>query len=249
MKIREMRDKDTKFSDLKAQVDRNDRILKKHMDENAQLKRQMKSGGGSFIESKPSPARTEAAPTPVRRDFKQMRAQRKEATQQSIEEFNQKFLNDLQSQIDGMLSSAADRKLARSEELGAHISPQKGSKEGEEGVEGENVDRDQEPDEAARDREVKEKEKMLAGVREFALSMSTDIKDLLKDEWTGTIKNLEGDKKKEETSRKDKIEKARGDAKQIAAIEREHQLKMDNLNIQVSKLEKEKQKKEESVAK
>jgi hypothetical protein len=35
MKIREMRDKDTKFSDLKAQVDRNDRILKKHMDENA----------------------------------------------------------------------------------------------------------------------------------------------------------------------------------------------------------------------
>jgi len=36
-----------------------------------------------------------------------------------------------------------------------------------------------------------EKEKILSGVRKFALSMQTDIKDLLKNEWEGTIKTLE----------------------------------------------------------
>jgi hypothetical protein len=34
-----------------------------------------------------------------------MRAQRKETSQQSIEEFNQKFLTDLEGQIDNMFTS------------------------------------------------------------------------------------------------------------------------------------------------
>jgi hypothetical protein len=43
--------------------------------------------------------------------------------------------------------------------------------------------------------EETEKEKLLDGVRKMALSMQTDIKDLLKNEWAGDITNLEGEKK------------------------------------------------------
>ena len=43
-KIREMQEKDQRHQALKAQVERNDRILKKHMDENQNLKRQLAAG-------------------------------------------------------------------------------------------------------------------------------------------------------------------------------------------------------------
>ena len=70
--------------------------------------------------------------------------------------------------------------------------------------------------------DAKEKEKMLESVRKQFMSMSSDIKDLLKDEWAGSIKNLEGEKKKAENTRKENLAKARDDAKQIALIEKEH---------------------------
>jgi len=63
---------------------------------------------------------------------------------------------------------------------------------------------------------------MLAGVREYALSMSTDIKDLLKNEWAGSIKSLETQKSKAESDKKEKLSKAQNDSKQVAAIEKEH---------------------------
>lgn len=56
------------------------------------------------------------------------------------------------------------------------------------------------------DREVAEKEKMLAGVRQYAISMSSDIKALLNNEWAGTIKNLEGEKNRAESEAKAKIQ-------------------------------------------
>jgi hypothetical protein len=62
-------------------MDRNGRILKKHMDENQQLKRQLASGGGGGFKggasaASPLPKTGDAAP--AKRDFKTMRAQRKE---------------------------------------------------------------------------------------------------------------------------------------------------------------------------
>ena len=86
-------------------------------------------------------------------------------------------------------------------------------------------------------------------MRQYAISMSSDIKDLLKNEWAGTIQSLEGEKKKAENERKENIQKAKNDAAAIQAIEKEHLAKMASLNNQVSKLEREKAKKEESVAK
>ena len=65
---------------LKAQVERNDRILKKHMDENQNLKRQLAAGGGARAgptASSPLP-KTGSDSAPAKRDFKTMRAQRKE---------------------------------------------------------------------------------------------------------------------------------------------------------------------------
>jgi hypothetical protein len=46
----------------------------------------------------------------------------------------------------------------------------------------------------AYDKEALEKEKVLRAVKQQALTMSTDIKDLLKNEWAGIIKSLEGEK-------------------------------------------------------
>lgn len=41
--------------------------------------------------------------------------------------------------------------------------------------------------------------------------MSTDIKDLLKNEWAGAIKSLEGEKSQAETDVKTKISQAKND--------------------------------------
>ena len=76
------------------------------------------------------------------------------------------------------------------------------------------------------DKEVVEKEKLLAGVRQYAITMSTDIKDLLKNEWAGSINSLETEKEKAEKDRKENLSKAKDDSKKIAHIEKEHNQKM-----------------------
>jgi len=99
-------------------MERNDRILKKHMDENQQLKRQLASGGGGGFRAGGSasaslPKTGESAP--AKRDFKTMRAQRKEQAQKQIADFNAKFLSDLESQIDEMFVNAANRKVEKAD--------------------------------------------------------------------------------------------------------------------------------------
>ena len=61
--------------------------------------------------------------------------------------------------------------------------------------------------------------------------------------------SLESQKKKAESDNKEKLSKTDIDPKKRALIEREHQVQMDGLNSQLNKLEREKSKKEESVAK
>ena len=41
--------------------------------------------------------------------------------------------------------------------------------------------------------------------------MQSDIKDLLKNEWAGTINSLEGEKKKAESDRQENLKKAKND--------------------------------------
>lgn len=101
--------------------------------------------------------------------------------------------------------------------------------------------------EAEIDNEMAEKEKLLTSVRQYAISMTSDIKDLLKNEWAGSIDNLEGQKKKAEMERKENLTKAKDDEKKIKAIEQEYSSKMENLNKELKKIETEKKKKEESV--
>lgn len=60
--------------------------------------------------------------------------------------------------------------------------------------------------------------------------MSSDIKDLLKNEWGNSINNLESEKQKAEKEKKENLVKAKDDSKKIAAIEREHKIKMENFN-------------------
>ena len=83
----------------------------------------------------------------------------------------------------------------------------------------------------------------------MAVTMQSDIKDLLKNEWAGSIQTLEGEKLKAEHDRKESLKVAKNDEKAVLAIEKEHRAKMEGLNNQVAKLEREKAKKEESVAK
>jgi len=64
-------------------------MLKKHMDENKALKK----NGGS-MSATAAPAKAESLPQ--KRDFKAMRANKKASTERNIEDFNQKFLADLQ---------------------------------------------------------------------------------------------------------------------------------------------------------
>ena len=105
-KIREMQEKDHKIAEIKSQAEKTDRMLKKHMNENNQLKKQINSGGFSKV----SDVGIEAQSKPEKRDFKTMRAQRKQNAQKSIEEFNQKFLTDLQGQIDTMFTNVTNKR-------------------------------------------------------------------------------------------------------------------------------------------
>ena len=106
-----MQEKDQKYWTLKQAADRSEKILKKHMDENRELKRQVQTGGSSAKSGAASSSNPKAAASgealPQKRDFKTMRAQRKEQATKSIEEFNQKFLTDLQGQIDDMFTNVA----------------------------------------------------------------------------------------------------------------------------------------------
>ena len=60
--------------------------------------------------------------------------------------------------------------------------------------------------------------------------MQSDIKDLLKNEWEGTINTLETEKKKAENEKKENLANAKNDTKKMAAIEKEHNSKMESLN-------------------
>ena len=60
-------------------------------------------------------------------------------------------------------------------------------------------------------KEALEKEKVLRAVKQQALTMSTDIKDLLKNEWAGIIKSLEGEKEQAENDRKKNLSSAKND--------------------------------------
>ena len=65
------------------------------------------------------------------------------------------------------------------------------------------------------DKEALEKEKVLRAVKQQALTMSTDIKDLLKNEWAGIIKSIEGEKEQAETDHKKNISSAKNDQKAV----------------------------------
>jgi len=149
-----------------------------------------------------------------------MRAQRKENATKSIEEFNQKFLTDLQGQIDDMFTNVANRKAQRGQkgDEESEDSVPKDTEEGEKEVkdeeskaegegEGETIDTTT----TAVDKEVEEKSQILEGVRKYALSMQSDIKDLLKNEWAGSISSLETEKKKAENDRQESLKKAKDD--------------------------------------
>lgn len=117
-KIREMQQKDQELLELRKTQATNDKMLKKHMNENQTLKKQLAAGGSA---SGPSGSPTKKPDLPAKRDFKSMRAQRKETSQAQIEEFNQKFLTDLQGQIDTMFTAKLNKKTEEGEEDQAEV--------------------------------------------------------------------------------------------------------------------------------
>ena len=89
-KLKEIQAKDKSILDLKQAQSRNDKILKKHMDENKALKKGGASASNSQVAAKVSET------LPQKRDLKAMRANKKANAEKNIEDFNAKFLTDLQ---------------------------------------------------------------------------------------------------------------------------------------------------------
>ena len=155
-----------------------------------------------------------------------MRAERKAAASRQLEELETKVLAELEGQIDLMftkrgfnpdegLQGALDQTQASAD---ASVTASDATAEGAEKI----VDNSQLPPEqqndeataqsmAAYDKEALEKEKVLRAVKQQALTMSTDIKDLLKNEWAGIIKSLEGEKEQAESERKKNLSSAKND--------------------------------------
>ena len=84
-----MQEKDQNYWKLKATADRNEKILKKTMDENQALKR----GGASAASSIRAPSAASGSGIPVKRDFKTMRAQRKAEATKTFDEFNDNIMS------------------------------------------------------------------------------------------------------------------------------------------------------------
>ena len=103
-KLKELQAKDKTILDLKQAQSRNDKILKKHMDENKALKKGGASAGGSAAPAKEN--------LPQKRDLKAMRANKKANAEKNLEDFNAKFLSDLQGQIDEMFQKVEGKQFA-----------------------------------------------------------------------------------------------------------------------------------------
>ena len=143
----------------------------------------------------------------VKRDLKAMRASRKEQKANLVEEFQTKLFDNLQNQLDEMWSkkvTSINKKPGEEEEDVEKNEDEEEKKEEEEPKE--------EPVKEEGNAEVDEKAKLLEDVRKQYVNMSSDIKDLLKNEWAGMITNLEGEKAKAELQRKDNLLKSKGDS-------------------------------------
>ena len=157
-----------------------------------------------------------------------MRAERKAAASRQLEELETKVLAELEGQIDLMftkrgfnpdegLQAALDQTQASDASMTASDATAEGADVADKSADNSQIPPEQQNDEAAAqsmvayDKEALEKEKVLRAVKQQALTMSTDIKDLLKNEWAGIIKSLEGEKEQAENDRKKNLSSAKND--------------------------------------
>ena len=70
--------------------------------------------------------------------------------------------------------------------------------------------------------------------------MQTELQGLLKGELAGMISDLEGQKNKANTERKEKLSSSKNDEKAQAQIEKDFKVKMEKLDNEKKKLEREK---------
>ena len=108
-----------------------------------------------------------------------------------------------------MLANSVKRRTNKEKEEGEAESGDVPSEEKPSEPENESTAPSQEKKEA--DPDIIEREKLLAGVRQAAMSMSSDIKDLLKNEWAGSINNLQTEKKKAEAAKSESLLAAKND--------------------------------------
>jgi len=143
-----------------------------------------------------------------------MRAERKAAASRQLEELETKVLAELEGQIDLMFTKRgfnpdeglqANMEGALDQTQASDVSATTSEKTDKtDAADNSQIPAEQQNDEAtaqsmvAYDKEALEKEKVLRAVKQQALTMSTDIKDLLKNEWAGIIKSLEGEKEQAE---------------------------------------------------
>lgn len=141
-----------------------------------------------------------------------MRAERKATASRQLEELETKVLAELEGQIDLMftkrgfnpddgLKGALDQTAASEVSVDTSIAATEAAdKSADKSADESQIPAEKLDDAAAAqstvayDKEALEKEKVLRAVKQQALTMSTDIKDLLKNEWSGIIKSLEGEK-------------------------------------------------------
>ena len=72
------------------------------------------------------------------------------------------------------------------------------------------------------------------------VTMQTELQGLLKGELAGMINDLEGQKNKANTERKEKLSSSKNDEKAQAQIEKDFKVKMEKLDNEKKKLEREK---------
>ena len=72
------------------------------------------------------------------------------------------------------------------------------------------------------------------------VTMQTELQGLLKGELAGMISDLEGQKNKANTERKEKLSSSKNDEKAQAQIEKDFKVKMEKLDNEKKKLEREK---------
>eukprot|EP00347_Sterkiella_histriomuscorum_P016618 403352497 len=233
---KELQDKNKLAGSLQLQIQTDSEVMRKHIEENQRLKRQLKKMEELQAQS---PLKTPTAhqstklrinPQQTQNQSDTLKKQNTQLNDIALPDLNEKFISNLSNQLESMFQTGAD------DESMLHQDSQS------------NIPVEDDVQAADKNQVIQEKEKILETVKNHAKQMQNELMELMKNEYEKRIQEIEKEKQRVDTERQDKLKVSQADSKQQQVIDQQYKQKMEELNKQLVTF-KDKEKKQEVVAK